>query len=107
MFPAAIAGLARRALGEGSMPRPGGPPRRARTEQRAAFLYLRTEQPDAPWTLPLKRQFDRLFRPPWATTEQGRSLAELMAQLGLHIGDARDREAMGELLRGAGVEGGG
>jgi hypothetical protein len=42
----------------------------------------------------------RLFRPPWATTEQGRSLAELMALLDLHIGDARERERERERERG-------
>jgi DNA-binding NtrC family response regulator len=93
VFPKGVVALARRALDEGSMPKPDGmAPKKARSWQRAAFLYLRTEWAgDGAWPPELMRQFQRLFGQLWATTERGRGLLELMMALGLYPSDDGDR----------------
>ncbi|MBK7578664.1 MAG: sigma 54-interacting transcriptional regulator [Myxococcales bacterium] len=107
-FSGAVRALARRALHEAAMPKSDDHSAKlARAEQRAAFLYLRLEEPLAAWPQGLIRQFQRLFGPLWTTTEGGRGLAELMVTLGLNPVDTRDRAEMSECLDRAGVSGGG
>ncbi len=106
VFTDAVRALARRAIHQGGMPKSDEhAAKRARAEQRAAFLYLRLEQPLEVWSHALARQFQRLFGPQWASSEGGRGISLLMITLGLNPADPRDRAELAERLEQAGVPG--
>jgi DNA-binding NtrC family response regulator len=95
VFPRAVVELAQRGLAAGEIPRPEGLSRReSRAHVRAAFAYLKSEKPHAPWPASLHAQFERTFGPRWASAEEGRGRLDLLALLRV---DVRDQDALTEL----------
>jgi DNA-binding NtrC family response regulator len=70
-----------------------------RARDRAALLCLSSRAPLTTWPKELTAHWHRLFRPTWATTEDGRGLRDLVRELGLDARDEGVREAVRRRVR--------
>jgi DNA-binding NtrC family response regulator len=70
-----------------------------RASDRAALLCLSSRAPLTTWPKELTAHWHRLFRPTWATSEDGRGLRDLVRELGLDARDEGVREAVRRRVR--------